>query len=254
MIYARFRWDATHAEPALGRGWLVSVGSALAKPNGKVLGEWVERRGRPPEGGSPWIGRGSWCLPRSAGTRAGEEEARQRANDARVRLGDAVERWLAARKVDDPGGEREAWKHSHAKNMTNYARRFARELGPDRYVDTIKTAELRRWLAEDLKPMRNGVVLDSRHRGRCGRPTRRRWPVSSRTPWRRVDEQDPTLLPAYRTRRKRSDDPLRREEYLTKAELRKALDQLRRSDRLATASPAAAAPSASASRTPPSSW
>jgi integrase len=44
---------------------------------------------------------------------------------------------------------------------------------------------------------------------------------------------DPTVdLPAYRTRRKRSDDPLRRDEYLTKSELRGALTQLRHAEPL----------------------
>ncbi|MEA2438952.1 MAG: hypothetical protein QOH76_376, partial [Thermoleophilaceae bacterium] len=55
--------------------------------------------------------------------RKDEEEAAQRADDARPRLRDAVEQWLAARVVDDPNGDRDAWKHSHASNMTNYAHR-----------------------------------------------------------------------------------------------------------------------------------
>jgi hypothetical protein len=50
VIYARFRRDATHAELALGRGWLVPSESELAKPKGKVIGGWVERRGRPTDG------------------------------------------------------------------------------------------------------------------------------------------------------------------------------------------------------------
>ena len=51
-------------------------------------------------------------------------------------------------------------------------------------------------------------------------------------------DRDPTLdLPAYRTRRKRSDDPLRRDEYLTKAELRSALTQVRHADPVDAARP-----------------
>jgi hypothetical protein len=167
VIYARFRRDATHAELALGRGWLVPSESELAKPKGKVIGGWVERRGRPTDGALS-VDRAWQSVPDVIGRylRKAEVEAHQRMDDARPRLGDAVERWLAARKVDDPSGEREAWKHSHAKNMTNYAHRFVRELGPDRHVDTFRTAELRRWLAQDLKPMRNGAVM--------GQPTSRK--------------------------------------------------------------------------------
>jgi integrase len=238
VIYARFRWDTTHAEPALGRGWLVPSGSELAKPTGKVVGGWVERRGRPPNGVLS-IDQAWQLVPDVIGryARTAEEEAKQRADGGRVRLREAVDRWLAARKVDDPNGEHEAWKHSHAKNMTTYAYRFVRELGSDRYVDTFRTAELRRWLAEDLKPMRNGEVLE--------RPTSRKmrstyaqalagfFAYAATQGWTGTD---PTLdLPAYRIRRKRSDDPLRRDEYLTKAELRCALTKLRRADLLGPA-------------------
>jgi len=240
VIYARFRWAGTHAEPSLGPGWLVPAGSELAKPRGKVIGGWVERRGRPPDGVHGVDG--AWqSVPDVIGrySRKAEQETEQRADHARPRLRDAVERWLGARKVDDPSGEREAWKHSHAKNMTTYARRFARELGPDRHVDSFRTAELRRWLAEDLKPMRNGTEL--------AQPTSRKmrstyaqalagfFAYALTQGW--VDT-DPTLdLPAYRSRRKRSDDPLRRDEYLTKPELRRALAQLHRGDALRTARP-----------------
>jgi integrase len=121
--------------------------------------------------------------------------------------------------------------------MTNYAHRFVRELGPDRHVDTFRTAELRRWLAQDLKPMRNGAVM--------GQPTSRKmrstyaqalagfFAYAVTQGW---TDTDPTAdLPAYRTRRKRPGDPLRRDEYLTKSDLRRALTQLRRADPLRAA-------------------
>jgi hypothetical protein len=38
-----------------------------------------------------------------------------------VPLGVEIERWLAARKRDDPEGRWEAWKHFHAEDMTNFA-------------------------------------------------------------------------------------------------------------------------------------
>jgi len=233
VIYARFRWGAAHAELALGRGWLVPSGNELAKPKGKAVGRWVERRGRPAEG-TLTVDRAWQLVPDVIGRyrHKAQEDATQRADDERARLRVAVEQWLAARMVDDPNGERDAWKHSHARNMTNYAQRFVRELGPDRHVDSFRTAELRRWLADDLKPMRNGEVL--------AQPTSRKmrstyaqalsgfFAYAVTQGWA---DKDPTLdLPAYRTRRKRSDDPLRRDEYLTKPELRSALTQLRHAD------------------------
>lgn len=240
VIYARFRWGGSHAEPALGRGWLVPLADELAKPKGKVIGGWVERRGRVPEGILSVDG--AWRLVSEVidrYARRAEQAVKRRAEEARPRLRDAVDRWLAARKEDDANGEHVAWKHAHAKNMTNYAHRLARELGADRHVDTFEAAELRRWLAEDLKPMRNGKVLDQ--------PTSRKM----RSTYAQVlagffayalaqgwVSADPTLeLPAYRSRRKRSDDPLRRAEYLTKPELRRALAQLRRGDRRGAAIP-----------------
>lgn len=240
VIYARFRWKGTSAEPALGRGWLVPVGSELAKPGGKAVGRWVERRGRPPEGMLS-IDR-AWQLVPAVIDRYGAkvaEDAKQRSQASRQQLGDAVERWLAVRKADDPNGEREAWKHSHAKNMTTYGRRLVRELGRDRYVDTFGTDELRRWLARDLKPMRNGERLDRpasrKMRATYAQALRGFFAYALTQAWTDVD---PTAeLPAYRTRRKRSDDPLRREEYLTKAELRLALAQLRLERPAAPATP-----------------
>jgi hypothetical protein len=44
--------------------------------------------------------------------------------------------------------------------MTRYAPRVVRELGAGRDLRTFTTAELRRWLAEQLKPMRNGRPLE----------------------------------------------------------------------------------------------
>jgi integrase len=236
VVYARFRRDDVQTEPALGRGWLVPAGSALAKPRGKAIGRWVDRRGRAPDGALTVDA--AWQAVPAAIAEYERKLARRaakakRAADAGTTLRDGVEWWLDARKADDPDGEREAWKHSHAKNMTNYARRIVRELGPDRLIDTFEGAELRRWLAEDLKPIRNGEVLD--------RPTSRKLRATYAQALSGIFgyalsegwiEVDPTAeLPAYRIRRKRSDDPLRREEYLTSQELRAALVELRAGDR-----------------------
>ncbi|HET6505614.1 MAG TPA: hypothetical protein VFG42_02385 [Baekduia sp.] len=49
-IYARWRDGSRYVERLLGPGWLVRVDDAGAKPNGKTIGDWRERRGRPAEG------------------------------------------------------------------------------------------------------------------------------------------------------------------------------------------------------------
>jgi integrase len=46
-IYARWRHESRYIERLLGPGWLVRLGEPGAKPNGKTIGEWRERRGRP---------------------------------------------------------------------------------------------------------------------------------------------------------------------------------------------------------------
>src|SRR4051812_11878475 len=50
IIYAKFRDGDRQRERRIGAGWLVRQGEAGAKPNGKTLGDWRERRGRPTEG------------------------------------------------------------------------------------------------------------------------------------------------------------------------------------------------------------
>lgn len=235
-IYARWRReDGSSAEAPVGPGWLVPKGHADAKPRGKELGDWVDRRGRAPEG----------MFTADAALRAVPEilkadearVAKQRAEEKRagagdVLLGDGIELWLVARKLDDPDERWEAWKHSHAENMTSYARRVARELGRDRLVRSFDTVELRDWLVNRLKPMRNGKVLEQ--------PTSRKMRATYSqllsgffsyaliVGW--IDEDPTAGLPAYRVPKKRAGDVLRREEYLTRRELDAALAELRRGD------------------------
>lgn len=49
-IYARWRHESRYIERLLGPGWLVRTGQPGAKPNGRTIGEWRERRGRPADG------------------------------------------------------------------------------------------------------------------------------------------------------------------------------------------------------------
>jgi integrase len=232
VISVRFRLAGAQPDVALGRGWLVREGDADAKPRGRAIGAWVDRRGRPVAGAltvdAAWRAVPAAIEEYEQRLRKQAAQAVRASEEART-LGRVVEAWLVASKNDDPAGRWEAWKHSHAKNMTNYARRIAREIGPDRPIDSINADELGLWLSDGLRPRRNGKVLD--------RPVSRKLRATySHTlgglfgyaylqGW---IAQDPTSeLPAYRTRRKRADDPLRRDEYLTKDELRLALAALR---------------------------
>lgn len=233
VVYARWRVDGAQLERPLGRGWLVRIGEAGAKPNGKAIGDWRERRGRAQEGFLT-VDAAREAVP-AVVARWEAEQARQATQERRlaaegVSMADAVEAWLAWRGRDDPAGEHEAWKHTHAKNMANYSRRLAREIGEARRVDSVTAGELRELLADGLKPMRNGEVIEGRETSRKMRSTyaqalRGIFAYALAQGW--TDADPAADLPAYRARRKRAGDPLRRDEYLTPDELRSVLAQLR---------------------------
>jgi integrase len=236
IIFARWRdGDGGRPEPPLGPGWLVPKGHPDAKPRGKALGGWVDRRGRAPTDvltiDAAWqaVPDAIAAYERKVAKRAAVSE---RAGRGSVTLHGGVEKWLTARKTDDPSGRWEAWKHSHAKNMTNYAHRVVRELGPDRPLDEFTTDELRRWLAEGLKPMRNGKTLEQppsrKLRSTYAGVLSGFFSYALSEQWM---ESDPAAdLPAYRVRKKRAGDVLRREEYLTKVELDRAVAEIRAGD------------------------
>ncbi len=236
-VYARWRGaGGKNVEKAVGLGWVVRAGDPEAKPNGSTLGDWVERRGRAPQG---------YVTPRSAReavpsiVAAYEEEeraaARRAARAARVdrerTIQQAADAWIEWRSVDDPEGEHRAWKATTKANNTNYANRVARELGPDRPVESVTDAELRKLLADGLKPMRNGQVIEGREVSRKMRSyyaatLRGVFAHAHARGW--IEENPAEKLPAYRARRKRADDPLRRHEYLTPDELRSVVVELRK--------------------------
>lgn len=236
-VYARWRGpQGENIEKALGRGWLVRPDDREAKPRGEELNGWVERRGRAPEG---------YVTPRSARERvpalvakyAAEAErerrrARRLAKASREKtVQEAADAWVAWRSVDDPEGAHQAWKATTKANNTDYANRLARELGKDRPVDSVTPEELRKLLAEGLKPMRNGAVIPGRETSRKMRSyyaatARGIFAHACARGW--VDEDPAVALPAYRARRKRADDPLRRHEYLTPDELRSVVLELER--------------------------
>jgi integrase len=233
IIFARWREIGVAVECAIGRAWMVRSGTPEAKPKGAALGPWVERRGRAPEGFlTPDVARQQVpeIVAEHRRRQAKAEAARARQTREGVTFREAVDAWLIARKRDDPNGAWEAWKHTHATNMTTYAGRLAREIGEGRRIDSVTAKELRELLTDGLRPTGRGVVIEGRETSRKMRSTyaqtlRGIFAFAHARGW--IEEDPAADLPAYRARRKRSDDPLRREEYLTPAELRAVVDQLR---------------------------
>src|SRR4051812_14111176 len=170
VIYAKFRDGSVQRERRIGPGWLVRVGAPGAKPNGKTLGEWRERRGRPVDGYlTPDAAREA--LP-AVLTRYRAEAATRRANGSEhVTMREAADAWLEWRRHDDPGGEHRAWKHATWKNNVAYAGRMSRELGPDRVISSVTAADLRALLATGLRPERNGRPIKGRSPSRKLRAT-----------------------------------------------------------------------------------
>jgi integrase len=232
-IYARWRDGGGQVERQVGMGWLVRVGEPGAKPNGKTIGKWRERRGRAPDGFLAVDAareRVPAVVAEYAAEKRREERAARRVTEDGVSVLAMVEGWLAWRSEDDPGGEHEAWKHAHAKNTRNTGLRLAREIGEDRRADSVTADELRKLVTDGLKPMRNGKVIEGRETSRKMRATyaaalRGIFAYAYKQGW--VTEDPAAHLPAYRGRKKRAGDPLRRDEYLTPDELRDVLITLR---------------------------
>jgi integrase len=244
-IYARWRDDGAYVERPIGPGWLVRVGEPGAKPNGKTIGEWRERRGRARDGFLTVDAAREQVPPIVAEYEAEQRRAARaarRVTDEGVSVLAMVEGWLAWRSEDDPEGEHEAWKHAHAKNTRNTGLRLAREIGEERRADSVTAEELRKLLADGLKPMRNGKVIEGRETSRKMRATyaaalRGIFAYAYKKGW--VGEDPAAGLPAYRGRKKRAGDPLRRDEYLTPDELRSVLAELRAGEPRERRSPAA---------------
>lgn len=234
----RARWrdsDGAQVEKVVGRGWLVRDGESGGKPNGKTIGRWRERRGRAEDGFlTPDAARelvpGIVEAHEIEQTKERRRAERQSVADREKTVSEIVEAWIAWRSVDDPDGAHVAWKFTTKKNTSNYARRLARELGPDRPAESITATELRKLLADGLQPMRNGKVIEGRE---VSRKMRSYYAATLRGVFTRahargwIEENPAEDLPAYRARKKRAGDPLRRNEYLTPDELRAIVTQLR---------------------------
>lgn len=95
VIYGKWRADGVQIERRIGRGWLVREGEDGAKPNGKTLGAWRERRGRPQDGYlTPDTARE--LLPPVVDRWQGEATTRHR-REERVTFADAAAAWLDER-------------------------------------------------------------------------------------------------------------------------------------------------------------
>ena len=233
-IYARWRDAGGQIERPIGQGWMVRSGEAGAKPNGKTLGDWRERRGRAQDGALT-IDAARERVPEIIAAYEAEQRAKAR-KAARTHLTgqsvlEVVEAWIAWRSKDDPNGAHEAWKHATLKNTTNTAHRLAREIGKDRPAESVTAEELHELIANGLQPMRNGKVIEGRETSRKMRATysaaaRGIFGYAHKRGW--IEEDPAADLPAYRLRKKRAGDPLRREEYLTPNELRAIVARLRK--------------------------
>jgi integrase len=224
IIYARWRDDdGRGVERPVGRGWLVAEGEPGAKPNGRTIGIWRERRGRPAGGlltVQAALERLAEVQKRWAADEAVVEARRLRAERGCPTLAAAAEHYLAWGSRDDPHSDRDAWKHSYASNTRRYVERIVRELGPDRRVDDVTHEDLVGLLAE-LVPTRNGQPTGSapsrKFLSNYALPLKGLFALALREGW--IDEDPARSLPSYKPKRKRAADPVRRDEYLTPDEV-----------------------------------
>jgi len=223
VIFGRWRDGSRVVERAIGPGWLVAAGERGAKPNGKTIGRWRERSGRPPEGAfnvqaaMQELARVEerWYVEKAqANAVAAVERARS------LTLRDAADRYLAWGETDDPHTARDGWKHSHARNTRALVNRIVRELGADRPVAEIAHGELVAFMGR-LVPERNGKPTGTKPTRKFlsnyALPLKGMFALALREGW--VLEDVTLGLPSYKPRRKRAADPMRREEYLTPEEV-----------------------------------
>lgn len=223
IFFGRWRDGSRVVERSIGPGWLVAEGERGAKPNGKTIGMWRERSGRPPEGAyniqaaTQELARVEerWRVARD------EEDAAVAVESARpLTLREAADLYLAWGEVDDPHADRDGWKHSHARNTRSYVNRMVRELGADRPIVDITHRELSGFMGR-LVPERNGKPTRAKPTRKFlsnyALPLKGIFAMAVREGW--VLEDATRDLPTYKPKRKRAADPMRREEYLTPEEV-----------------------------------
>lgn len=230
MFYGRWRDGSRMIERPVGRGWLVAEGERGARPNGRTIGAFRERAGRPPAG----------FLTIQAATQAlvaleqqwREEEDRaelaaRRAGGEQLTVAELAERYLAWGERDDPHTDRDGWKHSHARNTRNYVNRLVRLLGAERPISELGPADLTA-VMHRLVPERNGKPTGARPSRKFlstyALPLKGMFALAAREGW--TEEDVARELPSYKPKRKRAADPMRRDEYLTPEEVAAVLEQL----------------------------
>lgn len=223
VFYGRWRDGAQLVERVVGQAWLVALGDAGGKPNGRTIGSWKERRGRSQAGFLDVKAATQELAGAEARWRAAKAEQdaeRQREQTEVIALGELADRYLAWGATDDPHSDREGWKNSHARNSKNYVDRLVRELGPDRAVNGISYTDLKQLMSE-LVPTRNGQPTGAKPTRKFlsnySLPLKGMFAMALRMGWIDVDPAVP--LPSYKPKRKRAADPMRREEYLTPEEV-----------------------------------
>lgn len=230
VIYGRWRDGTQPIERVVGRGWLVEVGKPGAKPNGKQIGRWREKRGRPSEGYlsvQAAIQRLSEVQQQWREEKKRQETRAKRQKRDGVTLRQAAEEFLGWGSTADPHSEREGWKHSYAQNMKSYVERIARELGEDRRIDSFTEDDLRTFMA-GLVPTRNGkptgAAPSRKFLSNYSLPLKGLFAYATDRGWIETNPAD--ALPSYKPKRKRAADPLRREEYLKPEEVRAVVGEL----------------------------
>jgi len=156
VVFAKWR-DGERAQVMrrLGRAWLVPAGDSRARARGARVGDWVERRGRAPEGVLDV--RSAHDAMRRAIDERELQVLQERQRAARVRETGVTVRRAAQAWLDDGRTERE-WKHSTAHDYAKVADRICRALG-DLPLETVTEDELRAFLGA-VTPELNGKPLD----------------------------------------------------------------------------------------------
>lgn len=229
MFYGRWRDGSRMIERPIGRGWLVGEGEPGGKPNGKSIGTFRERAGRPATG----------FLTIQAATQAlvdlertwreeqrQEQLAAQRASGPELTVREAADRYLEWGERDDPYTDRDAWKHSHARNTRHYVNRLVREFGQDRLVGELVPEDLAA-VMHRLVPERNGQPTGAKPSRKFlstyALPLKGMFALAAREGW--TEDDVARDLPSYKPKRKRAADSMRRDEYLTPEEVAAVLEQ-----------------------------
>jgi integrase len=217
VIYAKWR-DANGRQVMrkLGPGWLVPVGDSNAKPSGGQLGDWVERRGRPPVDALDIRGAYeamSTKIQDHEDEIAAEVRQREALSRTDVTFREAAEAWL------DWGCTEREWKHSTASDYRCMAGRVSADFA-DKPLTEFTEADLRTYLAS-FRIRHNGRDLERRPSAR----SRMKYTVVIRAVFAYAEEQrwversPAQRLKVVKPRRYSKNHPVRREEYLTPEEV-----------------------------------